>query len=97
MKAIVIVCAGAALIGASAGCKSEDQDRVVAQGKQAFASAKSAIGGAFGSLMSQAQKLDAHSPEQALTAARDKAAELQKKLSDIKAPSNLDSLNLEAV
>lgn len=97
MKAIVGVGVWIALACGLGGCKAEDQDRVVEQGRQVLASAKSAIGNAFGSLMQQAGKLDPQSPQKALTAARDKAIDLQKQLSSIKAPTSLDSLHLEAV
>lgn len=80
-----------------AGCKSEDQDRVVEQGRHAFESAKSSLSDAFASLERQWQKLDLHSSSDALAAAHDKAVELEKQLANVKAPSSVQSLHLEAV
>jgi small-conductance mechanosensitive channel len=87
----------AALAAVIAGCKDEDQERVVEEGRKAIAGAESVLGDALGSLMKEAQELDWHSSEQALSAARDKALDLEKRLANIKAPSNLDAIRLEEV
>jgi hypothetical protein len=94
---IFAVTAAALLLVLTTGCKPEEQDRFVADGREAVEGASSALKSACGSLAEEAQKLNSRSSADALEAARRKAGELQAKLSEIKAPTELESLRLDAL
>lgn len=80
----------AAVVALALGCTPEDREGAVAK-------ARGAIKSACDSLTSEAQKLNSHSPEKALVAAKEKAQDLQKQLSEIKTPTPIESLHLETV
>jgi len=97
MKKAAVLAVACAAIGITVGCKQEDQDKIVAQGKQAISSAEKAVGDAVGSLMSQVSNIDWKSSSEAIEKAKRKALDVEKSLNEIHAPTSIDQLHLEAV
>jgi hypothetical protein len=90
-----------ALVGilclASFGCQDVARQEALEHGRQALESSRSALSIAFGSLLQETQDLTQHSSRESLEEARKRLVDLQTKLANLDAPSQLDRLRMEVL
>jgi len=90
---LLAACCGLIVVG----CEQKDQDAALAQGQAVVSKAQTMAGSAWKSVSDEASKLSPDSGKQALESATKQMEGLKDKMSQIKAPTGLDSLKLESV
>jgi len=88
---------GLLLVALFTGCDKKDQDAALDQSRAVVAKAADFASGAWRSAVEKANKLSANSGTPAIEAAKSQLEAVQKKMTQIKAPSSLDDLKLDSV
>ncbi len=87
----------ATLVVCSIGCDKKEQDSALSQGQAVVSKAADLAGNAWKAASEQANKVSADSGKSAIEAAKVQMEAARDKLSQIKAPSNLDGLKMDSV